>query len=60
LQGDPNRFIDEEAELREEPVETGVVPRDRENECPVYEHAVPIRRVPASGYRGEMAESESP
>jgi hypothetical protein len=38
-QGDPDRLVYEKPELREEPTEMGVFPRDGECEGPVGEHA---------------------
>jgi len=38
-QGDSNRFVDEEAELYQQPIETTIIPRDWKDERPIGKHA---------------------
>ena len=59
-QGDPNRFVHEEAKLREEPTETGILQSDRKDKGSVGEHVSPLGKRPASRYLGEVPECENP
>src|SRR2546428_4170752 len=60
LQGDTNRFIHEESELAEKPVQQRALPRDREDKGTVGFHGLSLDTATCSTLHGEMAESEKP